>query len=154
MSLEAFVAESNRIEGIRRVRPEEVDAHEKFLALVAPTVAALENFVSIIQPGAKLRAHIGMNVSVGPHLPPPGGPAIKDQLTELLRLVQTNFLSPYQAHQEYETLHPFMDGNGRSGRVLWAWHMIEAGRDPFTLPFLHRWYYDSLDEGSRESSDG
>jgi len=53
------------------------------------------------------------------------------------------------AHFFLDTIHPFIDGNGRSGRVLWAWQEQRAGRDPFALSFLQRWYYDSLDEGRR-----
>jgi Fic family protein len=37
-----------------------------------------------------------------------------------------------------------MDGNGRTGRMLWAWHMKHQGRDPFLRPFLHTWYYQTL----------
>ena len=48
----------------------------------------------------------------------------------------------------YEMLHPFMDGNGRSGRALWAWMMLRLGQDPFALLFLHRFYYQTL-ENSR-----
>jgi Fic family protein len=55
--------------------------------------------------------------------------------------------SPYQQHHQYESLHPFTDGNGRSGRTIWAWHMMRVGRDPFALPFLHRFYYQALEAG-------
>ena len=45
----------------------------------------------------------------------------------------------------YETLHPFMDGNGRSGRILWAWQMIEHNIAPgLSLGFLHAYYYQTL----------
>ena len=55
--------------------------------------------------------------------------------------------SPYDVHCEYEDLHPFMDGNGRTGRALLAWMMIrrKGWESTFALPFLHRWYYQSLD---------
>jgi len=38
-----------------------------------------------------------------------------------------------------------MDGNGRTGRAIWAWQMQRLGRDPFALPFLHRFYYQTLE---------
>ncbi len=48
----------------------------------------------------------------------------------------------------YELLHPFSVGNGRSGRTLWAWCMLRRGDDPFTLPFLHRFYYQTLEHSA------
>lgn len=51
---------------------------------------------------------------------------------------------PWKMHVAFEKLHPFMDGNGRTGRALWAWHMKQLGLDPFALSFLHRFYYQTL----------
>jgi hypothetical protein len=42
----------------------------------------------------------------------------------------------------------YMDGNGRTGRAMWAWQMHGLGHDPFALPFLRRFYYQTL-EASR-----
>lgn len=38
-----------------------------------------------------------------------------------------------------------MDGNGRSGRAIWAWMRLKENRDPFQLGFLHSFYYESLE---------
>lgn len=34
-----------------------------------------------------------------------------------------------QDHVEYEDLHPFADGNGRTGRIFMNWQMIKNGFD-------------------------
>jgi hypothetical protein len=146
VQLLAFVAESNRIEGIGIAREHDLDAHKALLALETITVADMENFVREIA-AVPLRRTVGQDVRVGAHLPPPGGPAIEQELGELLLSANEGLATPYEIHVLYETLHPFLDGNGRSGRALWAWMMIRAGRDPFALTFLHRWYYQSLDGG-------
>ena len=31
------------------------------------------------------------------------------------------------AHIEYEDIHPFGDGNGRSGRIIYNWHRLKLG---------------------------
>lgn len=149
--LREFVRESNRIENIVRApSPRELAAHERLLSLNALALADVVEFVAGVAGGeAPLRAQRGMNVRVGSHLPPPGGPEIVAALKSLLDEINgSRKLSPFDAHVRYETLHPFLDGNGRSGRAIWAWHMLDIGRDPFALTFQRRWYYDSL-EASR-----
>lgn len=149
-TLESFVRESNAIEGIHRdPTSDELVAHGALLQEHAITLPALYAFQAIIAPGKPLRAEPGMNVTVGNHVPPPGGPAIPLRLADLLDDVNRDLIDPWRTHLRFETLHPFMDGNGRTGRALWAWQMLKLGRDPFALPFLHRWYYQTLEKVDR-----
>lgn len=144
-----FVNESNRIEGIKRdYLPREFDAHLRLLDCERITVADMEAFVADVA-GRPLRRHPNQNVRVGDHIAPRGGPEIESQLSALLEAIADDLVTPWEGHRRYEYLHPFIDGNGRSGRALWAWHMRRVGRDPFALPFLHRWYYDTLSEARR-----
>lgn len=133
-----FIRESNRIEGIlREPSREEIGAHQDFLDQ-PPTTKSLIEFVAAIQPNAMIRDRPGLNVVVGRYLPPPGGP----EITVSLHAILTDTSDPFLTHQRYEALHPFTDGNGRSGRVLWL-HMM-GGIDRTPLGFLHHWYYQSL----------
>lgn len=141
-----FVAESNRIEGILRPpRAYEIASHDGLLRLDLMRVRDLEEFVREIA-ARPLRRSAGQNVIVGSHRPPPGGPAIESALEAILRNAHEGTATPYQTHVAYERLHPFLDGNGRSGRALWAWHMLRVGQSPFDLLFLHRFYYQALNE--------
>lgn len=62
ITLENFVEESNRIEGIDGVAQEDMIAHENLLARKTLTVQDLEDFVALVQPGAMLRRPVGLNV--------------------------------------------------------------------------------------------
>lgn len=141
MNAAQFVTESNRIEGILRPpTAAELMEFKHFMALEKVNLGNLIQFVSVYQPDARLRVHPGMNVRVGLHVPPPGGPAIVDALNEILtraRRKQPNHC--HEIHLAYESLHPFTDGNGRSGRMLWAWQLRN-----FPLGFLHHFYYQTL----------
>lgn len=140
-----FVKESNKIEGIHRDPTlAELGEHNRFMKLLVITVKQLTEFVSVYQPNARLRNEIGLNVCVGNYIPPIGGPDILDKLTRIL--IYAECITPYQIHRIYENLHPFTDCNGRSGRALWAWHMVHKG-EGISLGFLHHFYYQSLSEG-------
>jgi hypothetical protein len=139
-----FITESNLIEGINRPPSQiEIEATTRLLLLPALKVEDIETFVSTIQPGAILRSRPGLNVRVGNHIPPPGGQKLKTELVRLLNAITTGKVDPWIGHVVYETLHPFTDGNGRSGRAIWLWHMKHhcGGTE---LTFLHSFYYQSL----------
>lgn len=136
-----FQTESNLIEGIDRpVTDAEIYALKAFMHVDKVTVSVLEAYVDIIQPGAKLRDQPGMNVRIGNHWPRSGGPGVR---THLEAILFDTGLSAFERHQRYERLHPFMDGNGRSGRALWLRDMggswLSSG-----MCFLHQFYYQSL----------
>ncbi len=64
------------------------------------------------------------------------------------------------AHAQFETIHPFLDGNGRVGRLLITFLLINAGvlHEPVLYLSLylktHRQrYYDLLDESGRRTGD-
>lgn len=150
ITLEEFVAESNRIEGIDGVSPDDMKAHEELLARPRLMVQDIERFVSLVQPNAILRRPAGLNVRVGNHIAPPGGPKIEPALKKLLRLVNRGWVeeghcdpAAYQAHLAYEDLHPFSDGNGRSGRAIWLW----MRRGLTGRGFLYEWNKQVLSFG-------
>ncbi len=148
ISLEDFVRESNAIEGIMRdPTMNETVGTQLFLSLDSLSIALLGNVQAIYTPDKPLRRERGMDVQVGRYIAPRGGWAIMAQLERLLDEINGNAIVPQAAHVRFEMLHPYMDGNGRTGRVLWAWHMHRDGQDPFVRPFLQSFYYQTLERG-------
>ncbi len=73
---------------------------------------------------------------------------------ELPLLIQNALL-----HYQFETLHPFLDGNGRLGRLLIVFMLVEHGRLPAPLLYLSAYlererdrYYEAL-QAVRERGD-
>ncbi len=91
----------------------------------------------------------GEYVRVGMHIAPP--PEQVEPMTDVLLNEYTENISDFfidtiaKFHLEFETIHPFCDGNGRIGRVLMNYQMMQRG-----LPLLiirdkeKQTYYDAL----------
>ena len=143
-----FIIESNAIEGIHRDPTEgEIKEFRRFMMLESINPRELMKFVKVYQPNAIIRDRVNIpGVKVGNHIAPSSGPQIMVSLYSIIENMEEN--GPYQTHILYETLHPFTDGNGRSGRMLWAWQM---GRSKLGLGFLHRFYYQTLDSTQKRT---
>lgn len=153
-----FLVESDRIEGILLPATKLKEWKLKlsltidFLKLYSIGIPSLCEIVKVFEPLAELRNKVGIryNVFVGDYFAPKGGQDIEIKLQKLLISIVNKELTPFKAHKIYESLHPFTNGNGRSGRLIWLWQMINEGYGWPELGFLHTWYYQSLQERRRD----
>lgn len=146
----AFAHESNLIENINDPRRDLVHAAalEKFLAVDVINTLHLQVFVRAIQPDAKLRVNLNDRVWIGGREAMPGDkvvPALINLLDSITHHQPTRLV-----HLRYEYIHPFTDGNGRSGRALWLWQMLEQQAYQGEFGFLQMFYYQTLSDYTGE----
>ena len=78
---------------------------------------------------------------------PPHPIKIPDLMAELIQHYQTSQANPVkkiaQFHLHFERIHPFIDGNGRAGRLIANLELMKAGYPPIDIKFTDRAeYYD------------
>jgi hypothetical protein len=149
--LKEFLTESNAIEGEGPPTVPEVVAATMFTEAPSARLDLLAQYVQLTTRGAgRLRDQVGLDVRVGDHVAEPGGP-------ELVRgfqfLLTREALSPLDLYRRFEHLHPFTDGNGRAGRLLWLKRRYDLGL-PLVTSFLQELHYEVLGEFDRELAAG
>lgn len=95
---------------------------------------------------------------------PPPPQELPDLLTDWERFANEEAEMPVLVqnallHSQFETIHPFLDGNGRLGRLLLVFFLVSRGRLPAPLLYLSSYlerdrqrYYDAL-QSVREAGD-
>jgi Fic family protein len=96
----------------------------------------------------------GCSLQDATYVPPPV-PEMQEALDALERFLHETKLPPLAqiglAHYQFEAIHPFLDGNGRVGRLLITLFLVERGILPTPLLYLSAFfeatrneYYDRL----------
>lgn len=86
-------------------------------------------------------------VRVGRHVPPPAAD-VSGLMFELLEWWNTKSteLSPVLSsailHYQFEHIHPFADGNGRTGRALALWELYRRGFDSHHIFSVDEYYWE------------
>lgn len=111
-------------------------------------------------PGTSLKNSLGEVI----YTPPEGEAVIRDKLSNLEQFIHAeDGLDPLVKmavmHYQFEAIHPFEDGNGRTGRILNLLYLVEQGLLDIPVLFLSRHiianraqYYEGL-RGVTERQD-
>ena len=90
---------------------------------------------------------------------PPQPERIQAKMDRVLADPDISGMHPLQAaalfHLRFEGIHPFIDGNGRIGRLILNLSLMQNGYLPISIKYMQRSkYYDAFESYYREGDDG
>ncbi len=89
-----------------------------------------------------------IRVRVGTYIAPPPGD-VRRLMSDLLAwwkkeaAALSPILSAAIVHHQFETIHPFADGNGRAGRMLSLWELYRRGFDNHHIFSIDEFYWEN-----------
>jgi Fic family protein len=106
-----------------------------------------------------------IRVKVGSYIPP-SPERVGPMMSDLLKwwngsaAMISPIISAAIVHHQFETIHPFADGNGRTGRMLSLWELYRRGFDDHHIFSIDEFYwenrpryYAALEEVQQENGD-
>ena len=110
--------------------------------------------------GTTLKNAVGETV----YTPPEGESVIRDKLSNLEQFIHADddidpLVKMAIIHYQFEAIHPFEDGNGRTGRIINILYLVEKGLLDIPVLFLSRYiiankfdYYEGLRKVTEEQA--
>ena len=102
--------------------------------LVRGTAADTEQAGRVRDVQVMIGSSPGARVTDARFVPRPPGPELEHQVRDVVEWMSTDHggeidpvVAAGMAHYQFETLHPFNDGNGRIGRLLVVLHLMASG---------------------------
>lgn len=161
-SMLTHIRESNAIEGIHNEQEviQSLEAWEWLIRepeLTNAAVCEVQRVITLNQSlppfGNGYYRDMGrFNVSVGAKMCPHFND-VPSLMSNWLYEYTIGAADPWKAHIEFEKIHPFLDGNGRTGRLLLWWHQLGEGFEPSLILNRTKYqeYYPLFSEGEQES---
>jgi Fic family protein len=133
------------------------DIATKDLPLDESTIKNIHSLVLMNQPEDKgVYRRIPVRI-MGAYTEPVQPYLIEPKMTELLanneerKKIMSVIERVARFHLEFEGIHPFVDGNGRTGRLIMNLELIRNGYPPINVKFADRKrYYDAFDSFYRD----
>lgn len=96
---------------------------------------------------------------MGAYHMPPEPVIVPEQMEKLVKEFSKKKLHPIESaalfHLKFEGIHPFMDGNGRTGRLILNLFLMQNGYPPINVKFADRKrYYEAFDSYYRDNDAG
>lgn len=95
----------------------------------------------------------GLNAGKASYTPPRGKGVIEEKLQNLIDFLNDDqqyqldpLLKMAIAHFQFEAIHPFRDGNGRTGRIFNIHYLTKKGLLDYPILFLSRYIMDNKDD--------
>jgi Fic family protein len=142
---------------LRDGRPISTRLIEEIGAIVKPSAGGIRRV-----PGTKIVNSARQTI----YTPPEGETVIRDKLANVEKFLYAQSESELDPlvkmavmHYQFEAIHPFSDGNGRTGRILNILYLVEAGLLEIPVLYLSRFiienksaYYSGLRRVTEESA--
>lgn len=96
---------------------------------------------------------------IGAYHTPPEPVFVPEQMNQLIKEFSKKKLHPIESaallHLKFERIHPFVDGNGRTGRLLLNLFLMQNGYPPINVKFTDRKrYYETFGSYYRDNNAG